>query len=266
MTAQPLKRLNHSLTGLQCLSGYTIKMIGIFFMVLDHIHQMFYMVGAPLWLTMAGRIVLPIFLFMAAEGYHYTHNKRRYMLRLLVAFWLMNIGNMAMSALFPLEGVVLMNGIFGTMFLSVYYMWMLDSVVAGVKERQWARILLSVGALLLPVLAAAPLLFLEALPLGVLQAYMLFIPSVLTVEAGVFAIAIAVGFHFLRNHRLLQLLWLVAFSVPSFIQGDFQWMMVFAAVPILLYNGKPGRKSKYFFYGFYPAHIYLLYIIAYFTR
>jgi hypothetical protein len=34
----------------------------------------------------------------------------------------------------------------------------------------------------------------------------------------------------------------------------------------MLYNGKRGSGSKYFFYIFYPAHIYLLYLIAWLIR
>ncbi|WP_376716330.1 TraX family protein [Vagococcus carniphilus] len=41
-----------------------------------------------------------------------------------------------------------------------------------------------------------------------------------------------------------------------------QWMMVFSVIPILLYNGEKGRGMRSFFYIFYPAHIWLLYIIA----
>ncbi len=254
------------LTKIQFLSGFALKMVGIAFMVLDHIHEMFYMFGAPMWLTMAGRIVLPIFLFMASEGFHYTRSKKKYMLRLLIAFWLMSIGNQIISSLFPLEDIVLINGIFGTMFLSVFYMFVLDSLINGIKNKNTSAILLSLGGFLLPIITAVPLLFIDALPITFLRLYLLFVPSVLTVEAGFTGILIAVGFYFLRKYRLLQILLLALFSLPSFLAGDIQWMMVFAAIPILLYNGKPGRKSKYFFYIFYPAHIYILYLISYFIH
>lgn len=260
------KRTNGLPGRMQCISGYALKMIGVIFMVMDHIHQMFYLNGAPMWLTMAGRIVLPIFLFMVSEGYYYTRNKKQYMLRLLAAFWLMGIANQIISAAFPVEGVLLINGIFGTMFLSVFFMWAIDALLAAIKAQNAKTILLATGVLLLPVIAAIPIFFLNSLPIIILQLYIILIPSVFTVEAGIFGIALAVGFRYLRNYRWLQVLLLALFSLPSLLKGDIQWMMIFAAIPILMYNGKPGRKSKYFFYIFYPAHIYLLYMISYFIQ
>lgn len=263
MQTSSLKNTKHPLQNMQCLSGFALKMIGADFMVLDHIHQMFYMFGAPLWLTMAGRVVLPIFLFMVSEGYFYTHDKKKYMLRLLFAFWLMGIGNQLLSRLFPIPDVMLINGIFGTMFLSVFYMWSIDSLIAGIRAKQPKQVLLFLGACLAPVFAALPLFFVQSLPTFLIGAYLVLVPSVFSVEAGIFAIVIALGFHFLRKWRWMQALFLVLCSLPMLARGDIQWMMAFAAIPILLYNGKPGRKSKYFFYIFYPSHIYLLYLLSF---
>lgn len=62
----------------------TLKLLAVFFMLLDHIHQMFAYRGAPLWLTMAGRMVFPIFLFASAESFYYTHSKKKYLQRSFV--------------------------------------------------------------------------------------------------------------------------------------------------------------------------------------
>lgn len=35
-----------------------------------------------------------------------------------------------------------------------------------------------------------------------------------------------------------------------------------AVAPVALYNGRRGLKMKYFFYAFYPVHLFLLYLIA----
>ncbi len=46
--------------------------------------------------------------------------------------------------------------------------------------------------------------------------------------------------------------------------ADYEWMMIFLIILIMLYNGKRSKGFKHFFYLFYPAHIYILYLISYF--
>lgn len=43
---------------------------------------------------------------------------------------------------------------------------------------------------------------------------------------------------------------------------EYQWMMIGALPFLLAYNGKKGKGYQYFFYFFYPIHIYLLYFIG----
>lgn len=52
-----------------------LKFLAIFLMFLDHIHEMFGAFGAPMWLTMLGRIVFPLFMFLVADSFYYTHKK-----------------------------------------------------------------------------------------------------------------------------------------------------------------------------------------------
>lgn len=46
----------------------------------------------------------------------------------------------------------------------------------------------------------------------------------------------------------------------SLLQFHFQCFMIFALPLLLLYNGKRGKGFKRFFYIYYPAHIFVLYI------
>ena len=82
----------------------------------------------------------------------------------------------------------------------------------------------------------------------------------------------------LRGHRPVQLgvwalnalLWDLVLPFAMFhAQANFVWTQMFtdyyewfgvaAAVLMGLYNGRRGSGHKQLFYGFYPAHIYLLY-------
>ena len=44
---------------LQIFSATALKLLAAALMLLDHVHQMFAAVGAPMWLTMLGRPVFP---------------------------------------------------------------------------------------------------------------------------------------------------------------------------------------------------------------
>ena len=60
----------------QFLNATTLKLIAAALMFIDHIHEMFSHAGAPMWLTMLGRLVFPMFLFASSESFHYTHSKK----------------------------------------------------------------------------------------------------------------------------------------------------------------------------------------------
>ncbi len=94
-------------------------------MVGDHIYEMFIYAQPPILLNMFGRIVLPIFLFLSAEGFYYTRNRLKYMSRLLIGFWGMNLGNQLIPKLFPMDELMLFNNVFGTLFLATLVMYCL---------------------------------------------------------------------------------------------------------------------------------------------
>ena len=70
-----------------------LKYLAVALMFLDQIYQMFGSMGAPIWLTMLGRLAFPIFLFLAADSFHYTHDRMAYLRRLLYMSWFMIVGN-----------------------------------------------------------------------------------------------------------------------------------------------------------------------------
>lgn len=101
------------------------------------------------------------------------------------------------------------------------------------------------------------------------------IPSPVFVEGSVFWVVLGIGFYFLRNKKIRLSVFYVLmsgfffFSAAGagltyenlFILND-QWFMILSLPFILLYNGQRGRKMKYFFYVYYPLHVYLLVILA----
>jgi hypothetical protein len=256
--------------GWEILSNAQLKIIGITLMVMDHLHQMLAAQGVPSWFNWFGRPVAPLFLFLCAEGFAHTRSRSRYMLRLLIGSAFMSVASFLFSHYLPVQDVVLMNNIFSALFISVWYMWMIDCVRNGIAEKKGASIAAAVAGMLLPFIIGAGLLVIMATdalaePIRRSAALALtIIPNPVSVEGGVILILLAVLFYVFRRFRIAQIGVLLAISALSFVLSkDAQWVMAAAAVPIALYNRRRGGSGgKYFFYMFYPAHIYVLYVLA----
>ena len=218
---------------------------------------------------MIGRLAAPIFLFMVVEGYTHTRNRFNYAKRLLIGFWIMGVLNFLIPQLLPIGNMAVANNIFGTMFVSVLVMYGYDSF----RQKKWLH---GVVAFALPALTAA--IILAALqtenPL-IFSPLFILLPNYLTVEGGVLFVILTLSWYIFRKSRAIQMLLLAAlalfltgfwepgFGYETLFVFDYQWMMVAAAIPLWFYNGQRGKGNKWFFYIFYPAHIYGLYIASY---
>ena len=60
------------------LSSFNLKIIAIIFMTIDHINtSLGRFLHLPLWISLLGRFVAPLFVFFLVEGYFYTKNKMK---------------------------------------------------------------------------------------------------------------------------------------------------------------------------------------------
>jgi hypothetical protein len=252
------------------LTGNAVKIIGVILMVFDHLHQMFLVQGAPIWFHWLGRPVLPMFLFMCAEGFYHTRSRKNYLLRLFIGFIGMNAANMALTFTLFNDNVMLINNVFGTMLWTAIYCLFIETLREGIKEKRAGKIAASVLLMLLPIVYSVMfVLALNTLPRQSIIA-LSFVPNLIATEGGLPAVGLGILLYLCRGKRLAQTVTLSVCSILSFMIGsdpyNVQWLMIFALIPILLYNGRRGKGNKYFFYVFYPAHIYLFYIVAWFMR
>ncbi|MDD3006872.1 MAG: TraX family protein [Candidatus Pacebacteria bacterium] len=216
-----------------------LKMIALALMFLDHIYEFFAYTGsAPVLLTMLGRLSLPLFIFCTAEGFYYTHDRKKYILRLFAFYLLMEALRYYLMFAFPRpDGFVIQNNIFGSILLTVLSVYCIDQIKAHKKE---IRHLLSYSILLITI-----------------------IPLTLFAEGGWFYIFLGIMLYYTRQSRPAQAACFVALCLMVWANDEsIRWMMTFAVFFIILYNGKKGEGYKYFFYIFYPAHIALLYVLS----
>ena len=256
------------------LSGTAIKLFALGLMLLDHIHYFFEFTGAiPLWFSMLGRLSAWLFLFAAVEGFIHTSNRMKYFLRI----WLMGAGMGTANYLIALflprgDGFSPQNNIFATLTL-LLILWQ------GAYWLKQKRIIKGVAALLLPF---ALVVGFSQLPANIMPwAYLLsqtFLPLPLLAEGGLpFLLGGLVLFVFHKNRKWQTLIWAVTVlgwnlyvgivaGLPFGIQWityHYEWMGVFAALPMLLYNEQKGMGMKRLFYAFYPAHVYLLWGLSF---
>ncbi|MDR3349806.1 MAG: conjugal transfer protein TraX [Acidaminococcales bacterium] len=258
----------------EIFTGGQLKLIGAALMVFDHLRQMFSAHGAPEWFYWLGRPAAPLFAFLCAEGFAHTHSRGKYTLRLLIGFEFMNAASNLLARAFPSHSVVLLNNIFETFLLAVVYMWLTDKLRREIAEKNYRKAFLSALLMLLAAaagIAAFNLLLdpaaLPSVPLWLKILLLRAIPNLAVTEGGFVFVLMTVLFYLFRAHRPWQILTLLLTGALCFCLGaEAQALMSFAAVFMLLYNGERGKAGKYFFYIFYPAHIYLFYLAAWYAK
>ncbi|MDR1541987.1 MAG: conjugal transfer protein TraX [Clostridiales bacterium] len=260
------------------LSGTQVKILGVALMAAYYTHK-FFSSGinalAPAWLGMIGQAYPALFLFTASEGLFYTHSRKRYVIQLLIGYEIMNLLNVLASSVM-LSEIMLFDNAFGTLFFMSVYVILIDRLKEELKEGNRRRIATAVLLLAVPVLiSAVSIVFQEFIALltrglsitslSILMVAILAVPNLFLVDGGIAMVGLGVIFYCARNWRFVQIAVIVSLSIASFAIGDgWRWMMVFAAVPIFLYNGKRGAEIKHFFYIYYPALVYALYFLAWF--
>ena len=228
------------------MNGSAIKMVGIITMLIDHIG--FALVARILVLKISngeyspeldtaytilreiGRLGFPIFCFLLVEGFGRTRNKVKYAMRL---------GAFALISEIPFDlafkGSVMDFGhqnVFFTLLSGFLAMCVFDLV----DKKQIPKI-------------AAIAIDLAALAVFMLAAYFL------NTDYGYMGVLTIAVMYALRSYKVwsmaggcVVLCLLSLTELPAF----------FALIPVALYNGKRGWRLKYFFYAFYPVHLFLL--------
>ena len=244
------------------VTSYTLKWIAIVTMVVDHTGVMLgdvYGWGGWYWIMRyIGRIAFPIFAFSLAEGFYHTRNRWIYLRNLLI---FAVISELPFDLLFEgWERRAAGMNIFWTLALGLLGMIASEEILTRCQRGHYIR-LITVPCSALPMAALAAVGNWAKTDYGGWGVILI----ALIYWAEKFA-AVVPGW--VRGPRPIRnalaacgiLLWMVLYD---WSRG---WIIecygAVALIPILLYNGQRGsyRIPKWFFYGFYPAHISLLFL------
>lgn len=217
------------------LNAFWLKLLMAALMLLDHLYYNLFTAELYVW-HLAARVVAPMFAYFLSEGMIHTRNRSRYIGRLFGFAGVMAAGNVLLFALF---GRWIGNSILVELGLAALIIVCADRVQNGENPALW--LVAIVG------LFAVSLVF----------------------EGKFIVPAIALVFYVFREKKFVG--YAVFIGLCSFTARLFpeQIYMMFAIVPIMCYNGRRGPDNafaRYFFYVFYPVHLWVIFLIEQYAK
>lgn len=230
------------------LNADHLKFIAILAMTIDHgsdlIFPGFPAEPIPIFLHIIGRLTAPIMWFFICEGYHYTHNVKKYILRLGI-FAL--ISHFAYCFAFGIDPVPFRTGIFNQtsvmypLFIAVLVLWLDDTEI---PVSHW----------------------LKEVMIWVL------VWSAFPADWSCIAVLAIIGMYRnrgnLKKQMLNMMLWVSLYAIVSFVfvnklYGMIQFFVILVYPLLAQYNGEKGkaRWTKWLFYIYYPAHLIVIGIL-----
>ena len=259
------------------LTGFQLKYIAMFLMVLDHIHYFFEFTGKiPIWFSMLGRLSAPLFLFCIIEGFTHTHNRKKYFMQIysiaivmgLLQFFMIQFGLTRPDGFYP------QNQMLATFSILLIILQGFD----WCAKKQWVKGLL---AIIVPIALPYLAVFIGSRVPGAWYLINLLHFSILPLhswimDGGTLFILQGILMYLFRKRQAIIffittiLLYVVlpfatmpGITIKLLFTVAFEWMGALAAILMLMYNGERGKGSKKFFYWFYPGHVYILYGLSF---
>ena len=241
------------------MSSFVLKIIAIITMFCDHFGDAF--IGHYSFLNLIGRIAFPIFAFQISEGYIHTKNLKKYMLRLGIFALISQIPFILFIHKHVNPTSTALN-VFFTLFLGLLAIFLYDfiiklfeknmNVTTAIKRNFNKYIDKIIGIILVLIIA--------------------YIAEILNTDYGFWGVIIIFIFYVFKTHKIMLVLTYILLCILKFITPIIEsnynliyiGMALFTILPIIfiiLYNGKQGKKIKYFLYLFYPLHLILLYFL-----
>lgn len=237
-------------------SSFILKLIAVITMTIDHIGAVFGSTngngilpeGTYMLLRIIGRLAFPIFCYLLVDGFFYTGNLRKYILRLAI---------FAVLSQFPYSLAIYKNLSF--YFLNIFFTLATGMIVIAAIHHCITNLQACdtpKQSALLPGIAITLSAFWAA--------------DYFNMCYGTYGIMLILVFYFFRlqesdyRNTKKQLIYLaLEFVLVGFItyqfSDDLQIYCLAALIPIYMHNHQKGKGMKYFFYLYYPLHLLVIY-------
>lgn len=221
------------------MTSFMLRLLALLSMLADH-------TGLALFPRVSvfrcvGRLAFPLYCFLLVQGYIHTRDVRAYARRLLLLAILSEIPFDLL--IFGRVSCTVEQNVLFSLLLGLAAVWVVDRFISEPAKAALATLLV----FMLSMLAR--------------------------VSYGWLGVALCLWFYKLRRSRVRQALCILpiegVYCLSLALSGVEQsWVLVslcamLSAVPVLLYNGKPGLRNRlisFLFYAAYPLHIVALLI------
>lgn len=249
------------MTKSKILNSNQLKLIAIIAMTVDHIAWAMFdgypTALLPLVMHIIGRLTCPIMCYFIAEGYHYTRNINKYTFRLFAFAFVSHF-----AYIFASNDFVDFKS-----FIPFYYGNFLNqtSVMCSLA---WGLVMLRI--------ADSKRIKSIYKVLLVILICIITLPSDWSCIAALCIMAVGTNRGDFRKQMSWMIFYVALYSLVYFFAIDKAYgilqMGVVLSIPVIaMYNGKRGKNPKinkfmkWFFYIFYPAHLFVIGLINYFS-
>lgn len=244
------------------MSGFTLKLLALILMIIDHCGLVLF-AGTSLYLPcrILGRIAFPLYAFLITEGYVHTRNVKKYAARLLVFAVLSEVP--FDYAFFGTPFYMGYQNVFFTLVLGLGALVCLDGALGRsgrIKAAETAagntgKSKMSAGELWEQTMRKSNIS-------KILLIVIMVIAELTYTDYGAFGILVIVLFYLFRDQKVKCMVSVAAALIIYGFLGGFyiEGFGAIALIFILLYNGKKGQYPfpSLLFYAAYPLHLLIL--------
>lgn len=249
------------MTKSKILNSNQLKLIAIIAMTVDHIAWAMFdgypSALLPLVMHIIGRLTCPIMCYFIAEGYHYTRNINKYTFRLFAFAFVSHFAYIFASNDF-VDFKSFIPFYYGNFLNQTSVMWSLAWGLVMLRIADSKRIK-SIYKVLLVILIC-----------------IITLPSDWSCIAALCIMAVGTNRGDFRKQMSWMIFYVALYSLVYFFAIDKAYgilqMGVVLSIPVIaMYNGKRGENPKinkfmkWFFYIFYPLHLFVIGLINYFS-
>lgn len=189
--------------------------------------------------NLIGRIAFPLFAFQAVQGYIYTKDFKKHIIKLFIFAVISQIPFMLFLSTFT-----------SSFSLNIFFTFLLALLAIYIYDKFGNKILGFIIVIFISILA-----------------------ELIKVDYGAFGILLIFSFYFFKDKKVLMVIstfilcfgkYIIYIIIYPHLYIYYILYAFFTFLPIvfiLFYNKKEGPKAKYFFYIFYPLHLFILYIL-----